>query len=499
MKPGTAEQAVIELGEALAVVYAAIGRAELQQDVAERLKAEAETFTDVLALDTWLFADPEAKNLDICRYPLCFLPRKPRKKGAKGGEPPAYCAHGRDEKGREHTAQMSRRRRTALKTGVDADEDGSAGASPAAARPVTYARASVLEQVAALRQDLARVSSQLGRLDQTIEVLGDEEAQAAEIEAVHNKAHQAEEKARGLVLEAERRERLARQAAEAALASRDEANNAAEEAEELAEQRRLKAAEATAGKEAAEAAAIHAKAEAAERVEQARQEAQAAIAQAQKDADAQIARIKAEAEAVVQQAERERDQAQESAAEREREAHADVQRAEQSASEARAAADEAKAQAAQLREQHEAAITALHQTYREQLTSLRDKHEAAQVTLRDAHQEKIEELQRKADERQQQDAAEVRRLNELARQAAEDHAGELQRLRTEHAATLTAQLAAQQKRADAERERQLADLRQAHATELGLQAQVIEALTERAARAEAEADRMRGEGSSGDE
>jgi hypothetical protein len=415
----------------------------LEDAAIELLTEQAGQVIDLVTLHHLVEQTP-ALDVQICRYPTCFHPR--RAPASAGGRPPAYCSVVKDARGEDaHTAIRSMRERKRLEAG-DVGTAVEPVASPAQVEPVTDARKTLPERAARVElvvtEAVATITRSLAELRTQVATLGDEELVAAEIEHVRNDANRQVQQADGARLEADRVRRLAVQAAENSARDLAEAVDAAEAADRRAEKILADAGEQAErdrqAVEAAQATTAQVREQAAQQVAQAQADAAAlqqrveadrerVLAERQAEHERLVAEIRAQAERAVVDAQAAADRR---VAEIEQEATAKVAAAEADAAEARGDLEELGQELDRVRETA-ARDQAAAQAARDESQRVRGDLERLQTRMDQAEQRHRDEL---AEARVEATKArgQVEAMQTRMDQADERHRGELDRVREEH-------------------------------------------------------------------
>lgn len=435
-----ADQALWTLESARTAVRATIAAAReacaVDDTVAEQWEERLAATRDVFEVDQ-LVSDTPALDVQLCRFPGCFHPRR----AATGaGRAPAYCDVVRDARGEPaHNAVRSMRMRARIKAGERPTAASIETEEPAGERVVSMARATIPVQVArveTLVTDLqAEIIRALTNLRDQVELVGDDEARLAEIDAIRHDTAKEVEALRGERLTADTTAREARTDAAAARRELDEAIAAAEDAAQRAERIETDAA-AQAERDAqavtdartnaeqtrtraneeireAKAAAKRAEATAAEHRRRVNEDRDQTLAQWQTDHDTEIARIRTDAHTQVEEI---------------RTDHAAQLEAIRTSADARVteatnAADQARrdqaaaAAAAEQANTHVAAAQATTQALHTQATQLRADIERLQARLDEAEQRHRDELDRIRGDYQQQRHEDQQQWQTLLQQA----------------------------------------------------------------------------------
>jgi hypothetical protein len=447
------------LDEAQAVVLDALDELRVEglpEEAAAERAEQVRGFTDLFALDEFVYGDRRALKKRVCSRPLCFNPPQPPRAredeltgGKKGGNVPAYCTE-RDTDGYPHdnvqySWSLRQKMRGAIsKSPTAGTATGDNRPQLGGERPVSLARTSFAHQVDQLGGKLDQLVSEHRQLRASLEAATDEEARYIEIEAVRSDAQQRIETETGLRLTAERHAAAMQRAADRMAGDVEAANDAAEEAIADAGRARAdreeaitRAANATTEmqktKESSEQQLAAAKAMAEWLVAKARWDAEQEIAKARTGFEQELCRRTEEMDRRISGAEQASAQAQSAAAQCERDAETKVAAATEAVKGARSARDEAKQVADTLQvansnlrdaaiareREFESTLSALHETQQRELRDLRDtintlRDHAEQATA--AHNRAMDELRDKHETVLAQRVAEVRHtMGELHR------------------------------------------------------------------------------------
>lgn len=447
----------------LRAVQQAVEQGNLPDEDAAGLVTEINAFTDLFALDEWVFEQPLLKKR-FCRYPLCFNPPRPPREPAegrrRGGNPPAYCATGIDHEGQPHNgpfaSMRSIRRREQLRGTARADPAPPVApgrTAPGEDYPVSRARDDMPARIVGIVQGLGELTRQVAELREVAATAGDDEARWTEMEEVRHEARKLVEKETGLRLAAERRALEARALVNRLEADLGEANAAADEAAREVDLAHAQRDEARDRAQEISHEAEQLRADTRRRLDEAHALAQWLLAEARwqaentvagirQQADQQLSELQEEADRLVQAAQAAARETADAATQREIAADRKVAAAEQVVREARTTLAKAEATAqsltrdnARLRDEavereraFEQRIDALHQDFERRLNELRDKHE------RDLA-DRLAQTQQAADALHQAEIATLTATNELLSTKLDATNAELAALRADTADT----------------------------------------------------------------
>lgn len=400
---------------------------------AQDLTHRVNSFTTTFELDEWVFRTPLLKTR-FCRFPLCFNPPRPPHQAEdgsrRGGNPPAYCSDGVDERRHPHDdPQYAKRRREALRREHQDSPTDAASTPDKNTRPASQARTTMATHVQTIVHSLNQVVGAVGELKDLAERASDEAVHIAEIEAIQADADERVAHEQGLRLAAEAREHAAVEDAKRMASDIEEIQTILDRLTEQAAADRAAREEAIANEAAAADRAVQAVHDADLRVTAERERADQEVAEAKATFEQQLRDREEEMAALVAAADAAREEALAEADQREREAAVAVAASQQAATDAQDALRVAQDELDRLR-QETAELLRDNAKLRDAAIAREQAIEITLAELNTTHQRQQDALQSKIDQ-----------LRTQADQARSEHERAVAALQVKHERDLEARLA----------------------------------------------------------